>query len=225
MIPRLDPPTRPAARIVRDPIRHRRRRHGRSLQGTRHSSRPSRRDQSPVSRVCIRSAIQSTVRSRGARHLAARAPVHLRVIRRRRAGRHGVSRDAASRGRDTDPPARARRVAASRRADDRGRDRRRAGQGASVRHRPSRSETRQRDADEVGREAARFRPREDWCRHGRRRRLQAADDGSEARLRTSRRLRRVFGALRGVQTIPSCFRPDTPSDCRECRPPGARSKH
>ena len=44
------------------------------------------------------------------------------------------------------------------------RDRRRARQGAPRGHRPSRSEARQRDADQVGREAARLRPGQDRVR-------------------------------------------------------------
>ena len=53
------------------------------------------------------------------------------------------------------------RLAASRRAPIRDRNLRRARQGAPLGHRPSRSEAGERHADEVGREAARLRPREE----------------------------------------------------------------
>ena len=111
------------------------------------------------------------VRTRSAGDRGAVSPAHLHRSRRgasagqrrgspRRLHRHGISRRRNARrstGADSRP-------AADRSgADDWRRGRRRPRQGAPRRHRPSRSQAGQRDADEVGAQAARLRAGENDC--------------------------------------------------------------
>ncbi len=65
-------------RAVRDRIRHRRRRHGRGVQGARHPPRPLGRDQDPPSGDRHRSRSPREVRARGQSARAHRAPEHPR---------------------------------------------------------------------------------------------------------------------------------------------------
>ena len=126
---------------------------------------------------------RAAVRARGEDDLAAVAPAHLRALRRRQRGRDRVPRHGAARGRD------ARRIGSRKgplpleqtlRYGQR--DRGRARQGAPAGDRAPGPEARQRDADEVGREAARLRPGEGDGAAGAVGRDVAADgDGQPAR--------------------------------------------
>ncbi len=85
---------------------------------------------------------------------------HLRALRRRSPGRYRLPRHGVSRGRNARPAAGKGRAAHRAGAPVRHPDRRRARQGAPAGHRPPRSEARQRDGHEIGREAPRLRARE-----------------------------------------------------------------
>ena len=81
----------------------------------------------------------------------------MRAVRRRSRGRHRVPGDGAARGRDAVGTPREGAAAARSDAAVRRRDRRCAGQGSPPGDRAPGPEARQRDADAVGREAARLR--------------------------------------------------------------------
>ena len=102
--------------------------------------------------------VAPAVRARGEDDLAALASAHLRALRRGARGRDRVPGHGVPGGRDAGGPAGEGRAAARADAALRDRDRRRAGQGAPAGDRAPGPEARQRDADEVGREAPRLRP-------------------------------------------------------------------
>ena len=95
------------------------------------------------------------------------------------------------------------------------RDRRRARQGAPAGNRPPRSEARQRDADEVGREAARLRPGEGPAPGARRRQSTrfATDDAGEPPLTAAR----ARSSARSSTWRPSSSKARTPTRGRHLR--------
>ena len=148
---------RHSPRPLRDPRAARRGRDGRGLQGEGHAARAHRRDQGAAGAVGAVGGGAPAVRAGGEDDLAALPSTHLRALRRRTGGRDRVSRDGASRGGDARRAAREGCAAAGADAAVRRRDRGRSGQGAPAGDRAPGPEARQRDADEVGREAARLR--------------------------------------------------------------------
>src|SRR5439155_10348290 len=97
-----------------------------------------------------------------------------------RARRHRVSRDGTARRRDARGPVEKGRAATGSGASGRDSHRGRARRRSPPRHRPSRSETRQRDVDQDGHEAPRLRARENGRGRRGRRPLDAPDDAAPA---------------------------------------------
>ncbi len=148
------------ARALRDPRAHRRRRDGRGVQGAGYAPRAYGRGQGASASPVGESGAAPALRARGQDDLADFPPAHLRPLRRQPRGRDRVPRHGIPRGRDAGRPAGQGAAAGRAAAALRHRDRRRARQGPPPGDRPPGPEAGQRDADEVGREAARLRPRE-----------------------------------------------------------------
>ena len=73
---------------IRDPLAHRRWRHGRGLQGARHTAESHRRPQTPDGSCRGQSRRPQAIRARGPCNLDAESSPHLHAARRRRARRH-----------------------------------------------------------------------------------------------------------------------------------------
>ena len=144
--PAFDGRARNAPRALRDPVRPRRGRDGRGLPRPRHPARPHRRDQGPAPSPRAGPRAPRPLRARGPRRLRPQPPPHLHAPRHRPAGRRRLPRHGVPRGRDARRPAAEGRPAAGPGAARRRADRRRARQGPPRRHRPPRSQARQRDA-------------------------------------------------------------------------------
>ena len=147
-------------RPLRDPRADRRGRDGGGVQGARHAARADGRRQGTSPAPFFFARGPAALRAGSENDLAALAPPHLRAVRRGARRRARVPGDGAARGRDALGSACQGTAAARSDAALRSRDRRRARQGAPAGDRAPRPEARQRDADAVGREAARLRARE-----------------------------------------------------------------
>ena len=145
------------ARPVRNRRLDRRGRHGGGLQSARHAAGSHGRDKSLAVAPLRQRRESSAVRAGSEDHLVAFPPPYLRPLRRRQPGRRRVPRHGVSRGRDPVRPAREGSARFRPGPPLRLRDRGRARQGPPTRDRPPGSQTRERDADEVGAEAPRLR--------------------------------------------------------------------
>ncbi len=157
ILSRLAFDNRGSSRPVRGPLSHRRGRHGRGLSGAGHPARAHGGDQGAAVAPHLLHGDPATVRARGQDDLAALPSAHLRALRRGQPGRRRVPGNGVSGRRNAGGPPGQGTAPARAAPALRHRDRRRAGQGAPPRNRAPGPEARQRDADEVGRQAARFR--------------------------------------------------------------------
>ena len=129
-------------------------------------------------------AVPRSLRARGPHHLPARSSQHLCALRRRPGARNVVSGHAVSGGRNAATRLIERSAAALRRVASGHRDRGRADACAQGGRRAPRPQAGQRDADPLGLEASRLRPRKDAGR-GR----QRLGDADHTRRRLPRRAR------------------------------------
>ncbi len=157
-----EPGTRHAARSIRSARGARSRRDGRGVQGARHQAGSAGRRQGPVACHGGVGRRARSVRTRGPRDFPALASPCVRALRRRPRRRHvrisSWSCSTARRCRRSSPEARSRCRKSLRIGGEIAEALAAAAQG---RHRPSRSQARQRDVDALGRQAARLRTGQD----------------------------------------------------------------
>ena len=158
--------SRHSTRPLRGSQSRRQRRHGRGLQGARHSTEPHRRHQGPARGLFARRGPSPAFRARGACRRFIEPSEYLCAPRRRyrivelgrlRARLH---RDGIPRGRNARGSARSRSAPAARHHSLRRRHRDGASRRPPPAHRPSRPETRQHHDHALRREAARLRSRQ-----------------------------------------------------------------